>query len=93
MELTLTQQEDSWMTLVEPAHGNPLNPRYLQLLAALDEGWEIAPPVYRRRRWLEGQEQVYHFILKHPYRNGTRLVTVPEDETIREFVQDKQLDL
>ena len=91
MDMILNWQEDSWMTLAEPAHGRAANPRYLQLLAALDEGWQIAPPVYHRPRWLDTGEQVYHFILKHPEHNGTRLITVPEDEDIREFVRDRGL--
>ncbi len=91
MDMILNWQGDSWMTLAEPAHGRAANPRYLQLLAALDEGWQIAPPVYHRPRWFDTGEQVYHFILKHPEHNGTRLITVPEDEDIREFVRDRGL--
>lgn len=93
MDTTLNWQEDSWMTLVQPAHGQAANPRFLQLLAALDEGWQIAPPVYRRPRWLDMSEQVYHFILKHPERSAARLVTVPEDDDVREFVRDQRLAL
>jgi hypothetical protein len=84
-------QEESWLTLAQPAHGRTDNPRYLNLLAALDEGWEIAPPVYRRPRWIDDREYVYHFILKRPDRNGTRLITVPEDDTIRNFVRERKL--
>jgi hypothetical protein len=86
MDMILNWQEDSWMTLAEPAHGRAANPRYLPLLAALDAGWQIARPV-----WRDTSEQVYHFILKHSEYNGTRLITVPEDEDIREFVRDRRL--
>jgi len=91
METTLTWPEDSWMTLSQPAHGHTDNPRYLNLLTALDEGWEIAPPVYRRPRWIDDREYVYHFILKHAERTGTRLITVLDDEIIREFVRENKL--
>ena len=75
----------------EPAHGRAANPRYLQLLAALDEGWQVAPPVYHRPRWLDTNEQVYHFILKHPEHNGTRLITVSEDPEVERFVRSNAL--
>lgn len=91
MDISMNWQEDSWLTLAQPAHGRTDNPRYLNLLSALDEGWEIAPPVYRRPRWIDDREYVYHFILKRPDRNGTRLITVPEDDTIRSFVRERKL--
>jgi hypothetical protein len=93
MDTAMSWQEDSWLTLAEPAHGHANNPRYLQLLAALDEGWLIVPPVYRRPRWLDDREQVYHFILRHSDRPGTRLITVPEDEVVRTFIHDQKLTL
>lgn len=93
MDMALNRQEDSWQALAQPAHGNSVNPRYLQLLAALDEGWLIVPPAYRRPRWLDDREQVYHFILRHAERAGTRLVTVPEDDAVRTFVHDQGLAL
>jgi hypothetical protein len=91
MDVSINWQEDSWLTLAEPAHGRTDNPRYLNLLAALDEGWEIALPIYRRPRWIDDREYVYHFILKRSDRNGTRLITVPEDDTIRNFVRERKL--
>jgi len=91
MDVSMNWQEDSWLTLAQPAHGRTDNPRFLNLLAALDEGWEIAPPIYRRPRWIDDREYVYHFILKRPDRNGTRLITVPEDDAIRSFVRERKL--
>jgi hypothetical protein len=93
MDTALNWQEDTWLTLAEPAHGHPHNPRYLQLLAALDEGWLIVAPVYRRPRWLDDREQVYHFILRHAQRQGTRLITVAEDDTVHAFILDRNLPL
>jgi len=91
MNASFDLHADSWLTLAEPAHGGADNPRYLQLLSALDEGWEIAPPVYRRPRWIDDYAYVYHFILKHPERTGTRLITVPDDANVREFVRARRL--
>ena len=34
---------------------------------------------------------VYHFILKHADRAATRLITVPDDEAIRDFVRKNKL--
>jgi hypothetical protein len=91
MDTILTRPDDSWMMLAQPAHGHADNPRFLNLLTALDEGWEVAPPVYRRPRWIDDRDYVYHFILKHADRTGTRLITVPDDESIREFVLKNKL--
>lgn len=88
-----TRPADPWLTLAQPVHGHTDNPRYLNLLTALDEGWQIAPPVYRRPRWIDDHDYVYHFILKHAERPGTRLITVPDDEAIRQFVRENKLGM
>ncbi len=94
MEVATTWQEEPWMILAQPAHGGAANPRYLQLLAALDEGWVVSPPVYRRPRWLDDTELVYHFILKHPRRPDVpRLITVPDDNALRAFVAERRIAL
>jgi len=91
IDLTLDWPEDRWTALIQPTHGRAENPRYLQLLAALDQGWEISTPVYRRPRWLDEEESVYHFILKHPRYSGLRLVTVPDDAQVRDFLSNQRL--
>ena len=91
MELTLNRPEDRWTALIQPTHGRAENPRYLQLLAALDQGWEISAPVYHRPRWLDDKETVFHFILKHSHYSSLRLVTVPDDAQVREFLAGQHI--
>ena len=91
MIATPNLSEDRWGMLVQPAHGGAENPRYLQLLAALDQGWKIAPPVYHRPRWLDGGEVVYHFFLNHDDHPDPCLITVPDDTAVREFVSDRRI--
>ncbi len=61
------------------------------LLAALDDGWEISQPVYRRPRWLDDKEVAYHFILKHERNANLRLITVSDDSTLREFLSERRV--
>ncbi len=83
--------EERWKVLAQPAHGETASPSYLQLLAALDEGWEISQPVYRRPRWLDDKESFYHFILKHGHNSSLRLLTVSDDMTVREFLAERRV--
>jgi hypothetical protein len=46
------------------------------LLAALDLGWMVEEPVYLRPRWYEGDQWVFHFIIKKNPTNPPRLITV-----------------
>jgi hypothetical protein len=92
MDMTLNWPvEERWKVLAQPAHGGAKNPSYLQLLAALDEGWEISQPVYRRPRWLDDKEVFYHFILKHGRNTSLRLITVSDDSTLREFLSERRV--
>jgi hypothetical protein len=92
MDMTLNWPvEERWKVLAQPAHGHADNPGYLQLLAALDEGWEISPPVYRRPRWLDDKEVFYHFILKHERNTNLRLITVSDDSKLREFLSERRV--
>ncbi len=92
MDLTLNWPvEERWKALAQPAHGHTDNPSYLQLLAALDEGWEIFQPVYRRPRWLDDKEVFYHFILIHERNTDLRLITVSDDSTLREFLSERRV--
>ena len=93
LDTALNAQETAWLALTQPVHGHTDNPRYLKLLSALDEGWEMAPPVYRRPGWFIDCDYVYHFILKHPNRTGTRLINVPEDEIVQRFVRENRLEI
>jgi hypothetical protein len=64
---------------------------YFGLLAALDEGWQIQPPVYARFRWgaAHAGQEMYHFILSS--RHATQLISVPDSQSLRTFLEDHRI--
>ena len=67
-----------------------MNTDYLQLIATLEQGWEIVPPVYLRPRWTNDKENVYHFIIKQG-EDSTKMITVNNDALARNFIAAHQL--
>ncbi|MBP7693499.1 MAG: hypothetical protein KA764_16370 [Anaerolineales bacterium] len=82
--------EDTWNQLQQPAHASASSPHLRQLLAALDQGWQIENPVYLRPRWGERGDRVYHFVLQRPL-HGPRLITVPEQPAVDLLVRAENL--
>jgi hypothetical protein len=85
-------QEDRWAALQDrPRLSEPDDGTFYALLAALDTGWTIEPPVYARPRW--GSEhtgkQMYHFILRRGI--ATTMVSVADSPRARDFLQEQQL--
>ena len=75
---SIEAQPDRWAVLQNhPRSSNPDDDTFYALLAALDAGWRVEPPVYVRPRW--GSEHagtvMYHFILRRE--TGTTMVSVP----------------
>ena len=62
---------------------------YRMLLAALDLGWQVEEPVYFRPRWYEGDQWVFHFIIKKNSVNPPRLITTRHSPAIECLVQDE----
>ena len=60
---------------------------YRMLLAALDLGWQVEEPVYFRPRWYEGDQWVFHFIIKKNSMNPPRLITTRQSPAIECLVQ------
>jgi len=81
----------AWDLLQQPIHPDRTDPRYRQLLAALDTGWQIEEPIYLRPRWSENRTREYHFILRRPHSTAPRLLTVPEGAEVDRFVIDQKL--
>lgn len=82
-------QPDRWDVLQNRPHSpNPDEDTFYALLAALDAGWRVEPPVYVRPRW--GSEHagtvMYHFILRRE--TGTTMVSVADGHHIRAFIQE-----
>ena len=87
-------QPDRWAMLQNrPRSPNPDEDTFYALLAALDAGWRIEPPVYVRPRW--GSEHtgtvMYHFILRRE--TGTTMVSVADGARVRTFVQERDLQV
>jgi hypothetical protein len=64
---------------------------YFGLLAALDAGWQIEPPVYARSRWgsAHAGQQVYHFILRS--RQAITMVSVLDSPGLRAFLEEHRI--
>jgi len=62
---------------------------YRMLLAALDLGWQVEEPVYFRPRWCEGDQWVFHFIIKKISKNPPRLITIRHSPVIEHLVLDE----
>ncbi len=91
MNIVTETGEARWATLQNYRSADPERGSFYALLAALDGGWRIEPPVYARPRW--GSEnvgkQMYHFILKRG--PATTLLSVDDSARLREFVEEQQL--
>lgn len=83
--------EDPWNQLQQNRHATPLDPQYLRLLAALDQGWQIEAPVYLQPRFGPGSALIYLFILHHPATTELMLVRLPDSPEARQFVAREQL--
>ena len=91
---SIDAQPDRWAVLQNhPRTSTPDDDTFYALLAALDAGWRVEPPVYIRPRW--GSEHVgtvmYHFILRRE--TGTTMVSVADGSRIRAFVQERGLEI
>ena len=91
---SIETQPDRWAMLQNRPHSpNPDEDTFYALLAALDVGWRIEPPVYVRPRWGSDHagQQMYHFILRRE--TGTTMVSVADGARVRTFVQEHDLQV
>jgi len=91
---SIEAQPDRWAVLQNrPRSTNSDDDTFCALLAALDAGWRVEPPVYVRPRWGSDHagEQMYHFILRRD--TGTTMVSVADDHRIRAFIQEHGLEV
>ena len=85
--------EDRWSILNNSratAHNDPALVRYHMLLAAIDSGWKVEPPVYVRSDWsLKRKDaKVFHFVLRRDSVRMTTLLSVPDCEAVRQLTGD-----
>ena len=84
--------EDRWSILNSSrvAPDDPALARYHILLAALDSGWQVEPPIYVRADWSLKREntKVFHFVLRRDSVRVTTLLSVPDCEAVRQLIGD-----
>ncbi len=90
--------EDRWSILNNSrttTHKDPALARYHMLLAALDGGWKVEPPVYVRSDWsLKRKDaRVFHFVLRRDSIRMTTLLSVPDCEAVRRLINNNDWTL
>ena len=90
--------EDRWSILKNShttTHNDPAQARYHMLLAAIDGGWKVEPPVYVRSDWsLKRKDtKVFHFVLRRDSIRMTTLLSVPDCEAMRRLISDNDWEL
>jgi hypothetical protein len=66
-----------------------ISDRYDKLIQALETGWEVEEPVLSGYigRW---RDPFYHFFLRKPNEKRTRLVSVPDSESLQHFLASRK---
>ena len=87
------QVEDRWSILNNSRttiHNDPALARYHMLLAALDGGWKVEPPIYVRSDWSQKRKdaRVFHFVLRRDSIRMTTLLSVPDCDAVRRLISD-----
>ena len=62
-----------------------ISDRYEKLIQALETGWEVEQPVLTGFIGRQ-QDPFYHFFLRKASENRTRLVSVPDSDSLRGFL-------
>ncbi|GAB4431702.1 MAG: hypothetical protein Fur0044_29270 [Anaerolineae bacterium] len=71
------------------------NPRFLQLIKALDAGWEIDQPVLIRSTWRTASEAsgTYHFVLRRKAQDQTTLLSLPPSPELLAFLANHKISI
>ena len=89
--LNLDTQQTKWSVLAEPRHGNATQASYFQLLAALDQRWEIIQPIHQRLRSVKCDEISFLFILKNREGTSVQMIKTHNDPAILKFISENRL--
>ena len=89
--LNLDTQQTKWLVLAEPRYGNAAHAAYFQLLAALDQGWEIIQPIHQRLQRVTGDELSFLFILKNRESTSVQMIKTHNDPAILKFISENRL--
>ena len=70
-------------------------PRFLQLIKALDAGWEIDQPVLLRANWrnVSDESGAYHFVLRQKADDKTTLLSLPPSPELLAFLADNKISI
>lgn len=85
--------EDRWSILNSSrgTHEGPALARYHTLLAALDAGWRVEPPIYLRADWsVRAKARVFHFVMRRDSLRMTTLLNVPDCDAVRRLISDNE---
>ena len=84
--------EDRWSILNNSrgTRSDPALARYHTLLDALNNGWQVDPPVYVRNDWSlkHSNVKVFHFVLCRDSKRMSTLFSVPDCEAVRRLVSE-----
>ena len=71
------------------------DPRFSQLIKALDAGWEIDEPVLIGATWHMATETsgTYHFVLRKRADDKTTLLSLPPSPQLLAFLADKKISI
>ena len=71
------------------------NSRFVQLLKALEAGWEIDEPVLLRATWPTTTEAAgaYHFVLRQKAADKTTLLSLPPSSELLTFLAEHKISI
>lgn len=71
------------------------DPRFLQLIKALDAGWEIDQPVLIRSTWrtATASSGTYHFVLRQKAHDRTTLLSLSPSPELLAFLADHKINI
>jgi hypothetical protein len=86
-EIDTTKKQGFWDYLQQPScFLGSSEETYRMLLAALDLGWQVVEPVFLRPQWGEGDQWVFHFVLKQNLMSQACLITTRYSPDIERLV-------
>jgi hypothetical protein len=71
------------------------DPRFSQLIKALNAGWEIDQPVLIRATWRSNTETsgTYHFVLRQKIHDKTTLLSLAPSPELLAFLADNKINI
>ncbi len=69
--------------------------RFIQLISALERGWEIEQPVLLGAMWRSpaGGDGTYHFVLRNKNEDKTTLMSLPPSPQLLVFLSENRINV